>query len=222
MNDEQRERLNEELSAYLDGEAEDAEKMARLLHEDSSAARQFLEMAKLSAHLKALPGPDIHPAFATRVLARVREEAPASRRSFRWAWIAGPAVAALLIGILFGPYKPFTSEEGPAASPATGKALAERVLSLSKQPDETLTRQFAELFAEASMPAEEGSDSEDLTLNEPSEMNETAVLASISELDRDETSYPEDSDVYSQLDTLSESELQALQSLLTGNADKGV
>ncbi len=72
-------RLNEELSAYLDDESKDPRRIARLLQKDEAAARRYMELSKLSTHLQALPEPDVHPAFSTRVLAEVREAPRASK-----------------------------------------------------------------------------------------------------------------------------------------------
>jgi len=221
MNDEKDRRLYEELSAYLDGESGDADKMAALLQNDSAAARQYLEMAKLSAHLRALPAPDVHPAFATRVLAHIREGAPAPRRSRRWAWTAGLFAAAALVALVV-----FPTRAPQAPAPADNAGIAARVLQLSKQPDETLRQQFDGLLADGAL-TEYGDTSEDaagndyLAQNENTDLSDTAVLASISALDRDEPSYTDDSDMDTQLESMSDSELQALRVLLTDYAERG-
>ena len=221
MNDEIDRRLYVELSAYLDGESGDADKMAALIQQDSAAARQYLEMAKLSAHLRALPAPDVHPAFATRVLAHIREEAPAPRRSRRWAWTAGLFAAAAIVALVVFPTR---SPQGLA--PADNGEIAARVLQLSKQPDEMLRQQFEGLLADAALPefgdtSDEASGIDYPAQSENTELSDTAVLASISALDRDEPSYTDDSDMDTQLESLNDSELQALRVLLTDYAERG-
>ena len=87
-------RLNEELSAYVDDESGHAEHIARLVQNDERAARRYTELCKLSAHLKSLPAPEVHPAFATRVLAQARETRQV--RSWPRAWRLVPGGAAAL------------------------------------------------------------------------------------------------------------------------------
>jgi negative regulator of sigma E activity len=78
------ERLHEELSAYLDGEAADPARVARLLQEDPDAARRYGELARLSA----------------RVMAHVRE-ACVARPVWRWAktltWATAAAAVVALV-----------------------------------------------------------------------------------------------------------------------------
>lgn len=92
-------RLNEELSAYLDDESKDPQRIARLLQKDEAAARRYMELSKLSAHLKALPEPDVHPAFATRVIAEVREARKVTKmpRVVRRLFVG--AAVLLLVGV---------------------------------------------------------------------------------------------------------------------------
>ena len=91
-------RLDEELSAYLDGESPHPEQTARLLQKDAEAARRYMKLAKLSAHLKALKPPSADPAFVTRVLARVGELGKVARPGrMRFALPATVGVAVLLL-----------------------------------------------------------------------------------------------------------------------------
>jgi hypothetical protein len=90
-------RLNEELSAYLDDESADAGRMARLLQSDGRAAQRYTELCTLSAHLKSLPAPEVHPAFATRVLAQARETRQVSAWSRAWRVVPGGALVLAVV-----------------------------------------------------------------------------------------------------------------------------
>jgi hypothetical protein len=91
--------LQEELSAYLDGEAEDPQAVRRLIEEDPDAARLYSEMKRLSTRLGALPEPKVPAQFLTRVMADVRDE-DAPRRFHAWrftATVAGMAAMAAIV-----------------------------------------------------------------------------------------------------------------------------
>ncbi len=90
--------VGEELSAYLDNEANDPEAVARLLQRDAGAATRHMAMAKLSAHMRAMEAPEVDPAFTTRVVAQVREAQEA--RSARWRRMRAPMFAAAAAGLL--------------------------------------------------------------------------------------------------------------------------
>jgi hypothetical protein len=63
-----------ELSAYLDGEADDAGRVSAELERSDDAARTFSELEQVSERLRALPEPGVAPAFADAVMARVLSE----------------------------------------------------------------------------------------------------------------------------------------------------
>lgn len=89
----------DELSDYIDGESRDPDRIARHLQFCPECARRHLELRKLSAHLRALPGPEVHPAFATRVLATLAESpAPAPWFPLAFPRFAAAAIMTLLVG----------------------------------------------------------------------------------------------------------------------------
>jgi hypothetical protein len=90
-------RLNEELSAYLDDESSDAKRISRMLQSDERAAKRYSELTKLSACVKALPAPEVHPAFATRVLAQARETRQVRAWPRAWKLAPGGALAFLVV-----------------------------------------------------------------------------------------------------------------------------
>ena len=122
----------EELSAYLDGEAKQPEKVEKLLREDPVAAQHYEELAKLSAHVKKLAPPRVDPAFATRVMARVSEEGTAPGRLSRWYSVAAPVAAAALLvlilgGIWFATRSAVPEAPGPQIAGPTEKQLEEMI-----------------------------------------------------------------------------------------------
>lgn len=94
-------KLRDELSAYLDGEARDPDRIQRLLQEDPEAAVRHAQMAKLSQHLKALPEPEVRPEFLTRVMAHVREQEVTPRRPV-WIQFGLPVAAFAMLALVAG------------------------------------------------------------------------------------------------------------------------
>lgn len=128
------ERRIEELSAYLDGEAERPAEVERLIAGDPEATREYEQLRALSRRLQAMPEPVVHPGFTTRVMAEALEpEAPRLRsagllaRGPSWAWHAWAAAALLLIaagGLLYAAYLRGPSPEDPSIV-ATGSAATD-------------------------------------------------------------------------------------------------
>ncbi len=88
----------DELSAYLDGEARDPERITRHLQQCPACARRHIELSKVSSHVKALSPPEVNPAFATRVLAAIARTRPVPRIGLvRWSVVSSAAVAIVLL-----------------------------------------------------------------------------------------------------------------------------
>ncbi len=71
-----------ELSAYVDGEVRNAERIARHLQSCPDCARYHMQLRKLSTNLQALPGPEDDPHFVTRLTARLDTAETAQRGWF--------------------------------------------------------------------------------------------------------------------------------------------
>lgn len=118
----------DELSAYIDGQADQPARIARHLQFCETCARRHLELLKMSAHLNALPQDVCSPDFTSRVLARIAVEEsvqPISRpwfRSFRAPQAAMAAAVAVVaaLGILswFG-----SRPDAPVPPPVAQSAL---------------------------------------------------------------------------------------------------
>lgn len=105
----------DELSAYIDGEAVDPERIARHLGGCPSCARRYEELSKLSTYLKSASAPDVGPEFAARVMAHARETRP-----MRWRRFAVPlALAATVLLVALGPAMFLRGQPAPAPSEDT-------------------------------------------------------------------------------------------------------
>ena len=86
----------EDLWAYIDGEAKDAERVRAHLQQCAECAQRHVAMAKVSAGVQALPVPELRGGLASRVVA-VIEDSEAHRGSW-WQRVGAPvAVAAALL-----------------------------------------------------------------------------------------------------------------------------
>lgn len=132
----------EELSAYIDGEARDPEGIARHLRSCESCARRHMELLKLSSHLRTLPEPEVHPAFLTRVMATVEEQAQAPAR--RWAPILRLGSAAALVVLAVALLQRFDTQPAP---PVEEKVAVKDAVDLDRYLDEdTVTLELARLL----------------------------------------------------------------------------
>ena len=157
-------RVRENISGYLDGEARDAQKIARLIAASGDAAREHAAIAELSARMRSLEEPGIHPAFATRVCAAI--EAQQDRRRIAWRLPVGVAAAALAVAFVIAGLNSTQTHKtaAPAASvaavapapaaPARGEdaMLAELESRVSRDSD--LQRFFTARFENAPQPAD--------------------------------------------------------------------
>lgn len=119
----------EELSAYLDGEANDPAAVERRLASSPEAARCLEVLRRMSAQLKAIPAPEVSPAFATRVVGHVREEALQAGRWRVWAPVGALCVLALVLGIWVGaPVGPVSMNSEITALPVLPAEAEEQAL----------------------------------------------------------------------------------------------
>ena len=117
-----RDHVLHKLSAYIDGEARDPERIAGHLQTCEVCARRHLELLRLSSDLHALPETETQEAFVTRVMAQVAETETLARR--RNPFLSAPALAlqvAALLLLCIGGYWLF-----PETTPTTDRAIAER------------------------------------------------------------------------------------------------
>jgi len=90
----------DELSAYLDGEAGALPVLESHLESCDACREQLASMRSVSRKLQDLPMPEVHPAFALRVLAGISDQESTRGRTsiLRWVYsLTSVAVAAVLI-----------------------------------------------------------------------------------------------------------------------------
>jgi len=206
----------DELSAYIDGEARDPERIARHLQGCPECRRRHEELRRLSAHLKALRPPDVRPEFATRVMAKVAERRTA--RNVRWLRLGlRAAMAGITVLIVVGvaiflrgsqaPRGPVAPPVGTAVVPDEATLAAEMERRISDDPDaEALAMEAVGGFEEG-----EGVSSEDLL----AELSETGWLSALIGV------WEEEDDLDTLIDTLSPDELGALKELIRKYEQEG-
>ncbi len=195
--------INEELSAYLDGEASDPAAMARILAQDPEVARRYAQMSALSTRLRSLPAPEVPPAFATRVLAHVREDAEGVRTSWfsprRLAWgLAGAGFIVVLgVSVLL-----FVRSGPPAHEQEANPMMASlQDLGFDSMPPDMPPPEYGEIYTVAPEVEYEG------------------TLASIEWLEQEEDAYTATADLDTMLGSLSDAEIQAFKTLLADYAE---
>lgn len=154
-------RVRENISAYLDGEAQDAPAIARLIAGSEDAAKEHSAFAELSARIRSLNEPDIHPAFAGRVVAAIEEQR--DRRRAPWRLPLGLTAAALaLIAAIVSvqtAQRPTTTAPVAALTPVTTSTAANEELMLAElerrvTQDAGLQHFFQARFDNAPQPAD--------------------------------------------------------------------
>lgn len=167
----------EELSAYIDGESRDADSIARHLQSCPDCARHHVQLLKLSGHLKALAGPDVHPAFVTRVVARTRE-VPRSRLWFprlapRWT------AALVIFGLVAtGAWLGRPGGEAPPEPPV-------QQVNFAWQDDAQVVEALAGLM-DAGLPVDLFGDLDEPAENDAPDVALESVLESLAEASADE------------------------------------
>ena len=203
------------LSAFLDGEAERPETVRRALEADLALRERADAYRRMCAELRALPKPEVHPAFATRVMAAIRDEAPAPRRSLRWAWAAGFAGAAAVALYTLLPRTAEPPVEAPlvqltSGAPANGVLLGDDVvlnqMELRLESGEELV-----LFGEE--------ESEESAMPEPDWLD-TMYDEVYASLDDYEAAQDEGENLLLMLDALETPEREVLESLLRSYLEK--
>jgi len=118
------------LSAYLEGDLSEAErsKVESRLADDPELRETLRELEDVVALVRALPEPELPPAFSTRVIARVQEQGERAPGGIL-GWIQRliePAVAVPLAAGITALALFIGSQQGisPAAEPAGGDWLA--------------------------------------------------------------------------------------------------
>jgi len=221
----------DELSAYIDGEARDPERIERHLRQCPACARRHLELLRLSSHLGALREPEVSPAFLTRVMAHAREAEPLPARRAWWAaaprW--GMAIALIVagLGLLYGNLPGGGTLPGgrTAPGPETPGAVAGLPeASADYLDDEAVVEALAALMDQGADLSYVAADTPRSWLMEDSTVTYDDVVALLAEeVEAEDGSFvtvmPDN--VYGAIDSLEDTEAEAFESLLTDYMGKG-
>ncbi len=157
-----KEKWNDELSAFLDGEARDPARIQRLIAEDPELAARHQQFAKISEHLRTLPAPDVRPEFLTRVMAHVREQESAPARPAWWRFVLPVATLAMLAVVAGSMWRnradsPATADPPVAtvSHPVVGDPVADAV---DLTNDEAVVTYLAALFERGEIIADVSAD----------------------------------------------------------------
>lgn len=132
----------DELSAYIDGQCSDPDRIARHLQACPACARRHLELLKITAHVQALQAPPVKPDFATRVWAGIAEEPAAN--IYPWRTALRLACAASFLVLASAGLWHWTTNGEPASPGAV--ASPQPRLNLSWQDDEQIVEEFSRLL----------------------------------------------------------------------------
>ena len=96
------EHVLDELSAYIDGEASQPERIARHLQSCQACASHHIQLQKISTHLQMLSPPENQPEFFVSVMAEISRSPEPTKASYTkpitWKPLFAPlALAALLL-----------------------------------------------------------------------------------------------------------------------------
>lgn len=227
MSEKEKQQLFETISAYIDGESDTPHEVARLIETNAEAARLYRELSRMSSSMQALPAPDVHPAFATRIVAHVREHAAADAAPV-WRLVLpkviGGLAAVVAIAIAVWPFLRYGSG-GITSPPATADPVVAKVLELRKQPEQSLAAQFDSLLSEPEEDAwASGNDMDSglaLVVNPTLSEDYHDVAGKVATLLGGNGDIDDDADVFTALDSLSDSQAAALREMLTEYVEGG-
>ena len=130
--------LGDELSAWLDGEADDGAGVARHVAACPDCARRCRELNAVRAALKSLPGPRVGNDFAERVAARIDRSGSVRRywpaASVLLASAAGLVIVAAVVLSLRQPGAVVRTTRAEGAAPAGETGLFDEMLLGSDTP----------------------------------------------------------------------------------------
>lgn len=133
----------EELSAYLDGEALDGVAVESHMHTCDACRQQMVSLQALGKSLQELSGPEVHPAFATRVRASIEAEEKSALPSGMRRWVmsmSGLAAAALITVAVVS--QDSTSPTTPSTSTGATYAGLDQIDDILKQDEADLASQL--------------------------------------------------------------------------------
>ncbi len=205
----------ENLSAYIDGEAKNADQVRAHLQQCAECAQRHLALAKISTDIQALPASEPRAGFAGRVVATIEDGDDAYRRRPWWQTVGAPVAMAatlLLAAGLFAAQRSMDME----STILTGETLplvigsAPATASQDSSSDSTDAWNNSDwIMASAQEAEQEDTETEDLLL----------ALAEIPWFDSSEEDFDSDMDVA--LATVYSDQPEAVLEALTSYARSG-
>lgn len=110
----------ENLSAYIDGEVNNADQVRAHLQQCAECAQRHLALAKISTDIQALPAPEPRAGFAGRVVATIEDGDDAYRRRPWWQTVGAPVAMAATVLLVAGL---FAAQRGMESTILTGEDL---------------------------------------------------------------------------------------------------
>ena len=200
----------DELSAYLDGECPDPDRVERHLADCTDCTRQCDELRALSTRVRGLTPPEVRPEFATRVLARVRAPRRPGRSSSP-SWTLAVAAVVLVVAIAALHF---------ARTPSDLSTDARRMVANAALPDEALL--VAELERRIGDGEEVGAfESGELFVEEASRADWIELLAASDWFDTLADAFEADADLDALVLTLGDDEAEVFKELLSERLEQG-
>lgn len=203
-------KILELLSAYLDGESEDPEAVERLLEGEPAVRRRFEALKAQSASLRDLKLPEVGPAFATRVLAGVREERLKRHRG--WMPLVLPLAAVAAVVVVLGAVYLATETPPQTSTPTFANDMQKWRTMDPEMLDAAL---FERLAADPQALDELDSAYDAAIIDEPLDVTELYTLDEIAEVMQDDAGLDE------LIEELNPDEKAAFRQLLIAYAMEG-
>lgn len=154
-----------DLSAYIDGEARNAEAVHNAIEQSDTVAREYQALKDLSAKVQDLPEPELRPGFAQRVVAHVQDDAPVASFAFPWRLPVAASLAAaavvLVVTLLTGlnpniaePARSTVAQPAPETDTMADEAALLAELERRVAADESVQAFVTARFDNAPQPAE--------------------------------------------------------------------
>jgi hypothetical protein len=157
----------ENLSAYIDGEAKNADQVRAHLQQCAECAQRHLALAKISTDIQALPAPELRAGFAERVVATL-EDGEAYRQRPWWQTVGAPVAMAATLLLAAGL---FAAQRGMESTILIGEELplvigsAPETVPQDSSSDSTDTWNNSDwIMASAQEAEQEDTETEDLLL----------------------------------------------------------
>lgn len=207
----------DELSAYIDGESPDPQRIARHLQSCPACARRHVELSKLAHHVQAVRGPDVSPDFSARIVAALEETRPFPRWYqpflFQRVVSTGWALAAVLL-VAGSAYVVIQHVESQSTTPSAHKASP-----VATEPDpEAIARILDAGMWEGPFEEEDG-EGGDLVEAFSVDMLMDALAVNAGEADVD--GWYEEDDLVTVLEVLAQEDVQVLSELAQNLWDEG-